>query len=1055
MKKQISKYILVAAAMLGLNVSATAASAGEISSPLKLSVREPAFYSPQVMELMRYDNHATINPNTGCVTPTINLIHYQDKDFDFPISISYNSSGFRPRNIDNYVGRDWMLNAGGVVYRQVNGIPDDFSAYKENPNDAYGYTGFRAMLGKNAYNVNTMKQDVKQNPYKYAHLKDFSSTMLTLPTTDNGQQVESAPDVFYFSFGKHSGKFMMNYDGSVSVIGYDGGKYQVDLTGMKLFSNTSPQDTYIRIQTDDGYVYTFGGGGYAALEYNSLSWKNDYNFTPNPSKYHHEITAFHLTQIKAPNGRVLNIRYRDIESKFHVDPHSNLTTLNQQGRYENQTDLLMQYQLCGKRAISTPYVIGNMDLNTGINPSVYTQANVTPVYSLNKIALIDRIETDLCTIRFTYSTRSKQPFPVTNSAKQFFISCGAKLDEIRMTYNGSTESAKLTYDYALGNRMFLKSAVTSQEGTYKMEYNTSITADVPNPLTCNIDHWGFWRGENTNVALIPGMAYPNSQYSLNYKITTNHRDATGKRYDISLLRQMSYPTGGCAEFSYEPHKYSTIIQQNDNSTFYPTENSLSPSVSGTAGGARIRSVRYKDAAGNALKETIYTYGSLSKEGKVMYMPFYRHLMVQKLNGSNEYVKVMGAAFNSEGFTSRPYQGVHIRYPEVTEHYIDPAKGGLEQKHPYKKIEFQTNLALASSYYSENEYFQTLSTAGSNNIYSLFTTDYLSHLKHLAAHPTDDIAIFYSKMLRETFYDENNVNRKKVEYSYAYQNKDNYSLYIFCPNISDKLMLNLFSHIGREYFRMLLPVGKQTTDYYGKQGEQQRIEWENMKYDVLGYLTEHSRPKNKLDSLVTAYRYKEYLTNTGFQMLPTVIQHYIGASNQRVLLRSHEMEYRLLENTTGQKWNLVSKESLFDGSKKLTDMIEYTHYDKYGNPIEKVANGSLHTVFLWSHYGQSLRARIDNASYQEVNVALGKKPEDLSASTTDASALNSIRARLPNARVESYWAGNGKYITSVAAANGRLTNYGYYSGGRLGQVFRLSEKGVTEMLQMNDYHFVNK
>ena len=195
---------------------------------------------------------------------------------------------------------------------------------------------------------------------------------------------------------------------------------------MKLFSNTAPQDTYIRIKTDDGYVYTFGGGGFAALEYNALSWKTDYNFTPNPSLAPHEITAFHLTQIKAPNGRVLNISYRDVERQYHVDPQSNLVALNQQGRYETLTGLLTQYQLCGKRTISTPYSAGTMNTGTGINAPVYTQANVSPVYSLNKIALIDRIETDGCTISFSYSTRSKQPFPVTNSAKQFFISCGAK-----------------------------------------------------------------------------------------------------------------------------------------------------------------------------------------------------------------------------------------------------------------------------------------------------------------------------------------------------------------------------------------------------------------------------------------------------------------------------------------------------------------------------------------------------------------------------------------------------------------------------------------------------
>lgn len=1054
MKKHMNKYMLVVAAMAGFTLSTTAATIDDISSPLKLSVHEPAVYSPQVMELMRYDNHAAIDLNTGCIAPSINLVHFLDQDFDFPISITYNSSGFRPRNADNYVGRDWMLNTGGIVYRQVNGMPDDLKSYKETADQLCAYTGFLQVLGKNLYNPSTMKQEVVQNPYKYAHLKNFEASMLTLPSTDSNGEVEASPDVFYFSFGKHSGKFMINYDGNVSVVGNNGGKYQVDLTGMKLFSNTAPQNTCIRIKTDDGYVYTFGGSGYAPLEYNALSWATDYNFIPNPSKWHHEITAYHLTQIMAPNGRSLNIYYRDIDRLYHVDPQASLIPLNQQGRYENQTDLLMQYQLSGKSTIFTPYTVGTALGSGGTTASCYTQSNAFQIYSLNKIALIDRIETDGCVINFTYSTRSKQPFPVTNPAKQFFISCGAKLDNIRMTYNGSTESAQLTYDYALGNRMFLKSVKTNKEGSFRMEYNTPLLSEIPNPLTCNIDHWGFWRGENAHIALIPGMSYPSLQYSLDYKITTDHRDATGKRSDISLLKQMTYPTGGRVEFTYEPHKYSTIVQKNGNSTFYATDYSLSPSLSGLAGGARVHSVRYTDAAGNAQKETVYTYGNLSKEGKVMYMPFYRHLLVEKVDGSSDHLRIEGVAFNSEGFTDISYPGVHIRYPEVTEHYLDPSKGGLEQKHAYKISEFQTSHSRAHSCYNTNEYFRILSTSGDTHIYTWFEEDYQKHLKHLVAHSTDDISLYYDKVSRETYYDENNVMRKKVDYSYEYLNYGDYNLCLFAPNISGRHMFNLFGHIGREYFRMLLPVSVRTTDYYGTQGEQQREQWKYMKYDVYGYLTEASQPKNKVDSLITVSQRKEYATRSGFQILPIAEQLYLGSSGKRQLLKSREMEYGLQEMPVGWKWNVMSKESLFDGNKKLTDKIEYTHYDKYGNPVEMVGNGSRHTVFLWSHYGQNLRARIENATYQEVSTALGKKPEELSTSAVDASALNNIRLQLPNARVYSCWAGHGKDITVSSAENGRNTYYTYYTSGRLGQIYRHNEKGRTEVLQVNDYHLVN-
>lgn len=154
-------------------------------------------------------------------------------------------------------------------------------------------------------------------------------------------------------------------------------------------------------------------------------------------------------------------------------------------------------------------------------------------------------------------------------------------------------------------------------------------------------------------------------------------------------------------------------------------------------------------------------------------------------------------------------------------------------------------------------------------------------------------------------------RKNIDYNYTYRNKDNYNLCLFVPNIGGRLMVELFVHIGREYFRMLLPASVRTTDYYGAQGEQRSEQWEYMKYDDSGYLTEVSHPKNKADSLITVFQRKEYSTSSGFQVLPIVEQHYLGSSGKRQLLKSQETEYGLQEIAAGWKWNTVSKESLFD------------------------------------------------------------------------------------------------------------------------------------------------
>ena len=125
-------------------------------------------------------------------------------------------------------------------------------------------------------------------------------------------------------------------------------------------------------------------------------------------------------------------------------------------------------------------------------------------------------------------------------------------------------------------------------------------------------------------------------------------------------------------------------------------------------------------------------------------------------------------------------------------------------------------------------------------------------------------------------------------------------------------------------------------------------------------------------------------------------------------------------------------------------------------LESIENDSRHTVYLWSHFGQKLRARIENATYHEVNVALGKKPEDLSASTLYENVLDyDFRQKMSHAQVYTYWSNDGRNVNILTAPNGQSIYYIYDIRGRLSQTFRHNENGVMEILQLNDYHLINE
>lgn len=1040
MKNKIKNRLIILVTVIASTIPVY----GQIPSVL----REPTVYSPQTSEMMRYD-HTQVNQNTGCVNLNIPLVDFHDKDFDFPISISYNSAGFRPRDPDNYVGRNWMLDIGGVIYRTVNGIPDDIARRVPETENWYYVNGFRAMLGRGFFNLATMKQEVAQSPYKYVHRENESISISTITGTSDNNRIECSPDVFHFSFGKHSGKFMINYDGSVSVMGYNGGHYEVDLNGMNLLSSTDCQNTFIRIKTDDGYVYTFGGDGYASLEYNALSWSGFYNPLPSSATTRNEITAFHLTEIKAPNGRTMTLHYHDIDYEFHKNSCTvGLRELNNPGMSRNE--LYPQYLLSGKSTYVALHTAPgpNQIINPPMKPNFYGQ------YSLTKTTLIEHIETDMCDIRFHYSTRDQHiAFPELTSGGYFFEKCGAKLDSVELTTNGMEQKARFTYTYQAGNRMFLHSLQTTCDGRHQFQYNGTGSVAAPSPMTYNIDHWGFWRGRNANNGIIPGMNSRGTN-SVDYTITTDDRNATGMDYDATLLNQIIYPTGGSARFTYEPNLYSRVPDPTQHNQYYPILGYPDRKKKDIAGGARIKSIRYTDPAGIALKETAYTYGYDLYEGELMYMPYYKYLEILRTTPTSDTYDINCVSFNSEGFSDLPHPSVHIRYPQVTEHYLDPSKGDLTQKHPYKTTEFDGY--LQDSYlYNGNSFFYTFEHApGYPQGQYVLPADYMTYCKHLMAHPTKDLSIRYGKIANESYFDENKVLKKSIAYHYEYQNMDAYSLCIFTPVSALNLHLSIFSHIGRESFRSYVLAEKRTITYQDYKAKEQQ---EFFVHNEAGYLTEQSFVKTNGDSLITTYTYDQMFNNDKIQVLPTQTTHYLATKAGRQLMRTDVNNYKYIDSSHPYlaRWYVPSAQYQFSADGQHIAQMAFNRYDTYGNPIEIAKNGDERNVYIWGYYGQYLQARIENATYEEVYQALGMEPESLSTGMYGSTSIETLRAKLPNARVYTYTYQPGVGMSSETSPGGQTIHYVYDTKGRLVKTYRIGVDGKQEILQLNNYHIINE
>ncbi|WP_304145918.1 RHS repeat domain-containing protein [Mesoflavibacter zeaxanthinifaciens] len=151
-----------------------------------------------------------------------------------------------------------------------------------------------------------------------------------------------------------------------------------------------------------------------------------------------------------------------------------------------------------------------------------------------------------------------------------------------------------------------------------------------------------------------------------------------------------------------------------------------------------------------------------------------------------------------------------------------------------------------------------------------------------------------------------------------------------------------------------------------------------------------------------------------------------------------------------------------GLNQLEDRIEYHKYDDYGNPLEVSKTDGTHIVYIWGYNHTQPIAKIENATYQEVQSYVSglQLLSDLDSDhCTDSNcyeqqlreALNNLRINLPNAMVTTYTYDPLIGVTSMTDARGRTIYYEYDDFNRLKYV--KDEDGY--ILSENEYHYANQ
>lgn len=121
-----------------------------------------------------------VNLSTGVPQIAIPLYTLSGRKLSFPITLSYNASGIKVREVAGTVGLGWTLNAEAIITRVVKGRPDEW------PSSYFQY-------------ASAIPNYSPTNPIPASTLMGMASN-----------NVDMQPDIFYYNTGVDGGKFIFD-----------------------------------------------------------------------------------------------------------------------------------------------------------------------------------------------------------------------------------------------------------------------------------------------------------------------------------------------------------------------------------------------------------------------------------------------------------------------------------------------------------------------------------------------------------------------------------------------------------------------------------------------------------------------------------------------------------------------------------------------------------------------------------------------------------------------------------------------------------------------------
>lgn len=910
------------------------------------------------------------NAFTGTAPIGIPLYVIKYKELTVPIMLNYHPSLVKPDLPPGTTGLGWTLQAGGSISRIINGTVDI------GPKPATIFTEGNYPLSAVNWNSQSVIDAMKAEMSYY------------LPSQD--------PDTYIFNINGSMGEFCAAHTGEFQIISDDGSFFFVTLN--KTYRNSIEYLDGFTIKDTNGNTYEFGGA--AATETTRPGFNGStYDSSLSQDAYTLPMT-WCLKKISSPYGYSIIFNYQSTTTTFK-SRFADYTLMN--GEDQAHSSMYLDNE--------RTYVIKGFT----IKEVVFMNNKITFDYSSSsQLAYPASSPSNYDNFVWDKSPVSNAPIPVSTSGK---------LDRIAI-YERSNKLFYYEFNYTSSTATRLKLLSVKKKSadglltaeSHHFEYNP---APLPPYLSGQTDHYGFYNGNTffgNDIAqkinnCISTFATPSGQQSVNVLKSTinavkqpNAADAVAE-----ILQKITYHTGGYTVFGYEPHEYGSTHK------IWPNTVTQNPNGSMQTGGIRIKTITKYDKSGIVLEKTAYHYrknhitgGSISS-GVLAYTPEYADYFYSK----DIFIGNMPNAQNKSVFfiNSNPVyplsnvHGNHITYSEVT----------------IEKPGNNYSVFVFKNY--DNGYPDKAPLAYGATLAASPASSY--------ANPTGVVAFWQhdegismeqerGKIISERLFDINKNLTRQINCEYHKNESKNiryYRLEPTCVNNTKRWSYRMTSGLRYTYFPYL---SKKTETIY-PDGFTNSIEYTyNEDYRLLK--TEKTFDSRDNTYLKTFTYPIDRASDPVSQKMTTLKMVGYGvetnAFRNAVLLDKTASTY-VESSPSTVHLKAIAKQI---GNGPLKTQVTYNKYDNFGNAAEEKQEYGLYKCIIWSEFGDNITAVIENASFSEVQNALGYAP----VNGTDVMAIDNLR-NLPgmkNAMITTYTYYPHGNVKTKKDPRGIVTSYTY-------------------------------